>query len=255
MASSHHSRIGRREFLKGAAALTSLGLSLVTYPRTGHGQPKAGGVMPMAAFADPDIWDPHKGGGQAGIQASSQLYNQLVGWDPANPGKIIGDLAESWAISDDGSSYTFKLHPNAKWSDGRPVTAEDVTFSLARIADVGSPRASMWRTYIESWEALNPLTVRIKLKSPSAAFLPFLAVDFVKILPKHVVAAGVDVSKPENIVGSGPFKFVDWKKGDSYEVTRNSMYFKTGRPYLDGIRHYVIRDKGTLIAAYKFGEF
>lgn len=241
-------RIGRREFIE-RAVLTGVGLSLSGHARTAHGQPKRGGVMAMATYTDPSTWDPHPAS-QDGIQASSQFYNQLVEFDPSNPTKIIGDLAASWQRSENGSVYTFKLQEHAKWWDGRPVTAEDVVFSLARMKERGSARAKLWLTFADSWEAVDPLTIRINLKSATAAFLPFLAIDLVKILPKHVAANG-DITKPENIVGSGPFKFVKWTKGDSYEVMRNSTYFKAGRPYLDGIRHFVIRDKGTLVAAFK----
>jgi len=237
----------RRGVLR-AGGMAALALAGGTRAIRAWAQPRPGGTLPMAAFAEPDSWDPHKA---SLIMYTSQLYSQLVEWDPVNPDRIVGDLAESWQVSDNGTVYTFKLHEHAKWSDGRPVTAEDVVFSLTRMKESGKPRATAWAVYAEGWEATGPATVRIKLKAPAAAFLPFLAVDYVKIMPKHVVGAGVDIERPENIVGSGPFKVSKWTKGDSYEAVRNPLYFKKGYPVLDGIRQFLIRDKSTLIAAYK----
>jgi peptide/nickel transport system substrate-binding protein len=92
------------------------------------------------------------------------------------------------------------------------------------------------------------------LHYPSPAFLQFLAVDYMKILPKHVLEAGVDINLWENIVGSGPFKIKSARRGDSVTYERNPTYFKQGRPYVDGLTILAITDAGTAAAAIKAGR-
>jgi len=96
--------------------------------------------------------------------------------------------------------------------------------------------------------------VQVTLHYPSAAFLPFLAVDYMKILPKHVLDAGVDINAWENIVGSGPFKIKAARRGDSVTLERNRTYFKQGRPYVDGLTILAIADAGTAAAAVRAGR-
>jgi peptide/nickel transport system substrate-binding protein len=101
---------------------------------------------------------------------------------------------------------------------------------------------------------VDRLTVKVTLNFPAPAFLPLLAVDFMKIVPKHVVEAGVDINVAENIVGSGPFKFKSARRGDSVHHEKNPNYFKKGRPYFDALSIVIINDKGTAAAAIKAGR-
>jgi len=148
------------------------------------------------------------GGNLAVTAAVSPLYNQVVEFNPLNPSEVIGDLATGWEVTDDGLTYAFHLHDNVKWWDGRDLTAEDVAFSVNRMIEPGKPRprVGLLRPYVQSAEALDRHTVRVRLNYPAPAFLQFLAVDYMKVVPKHIVEAGVDINMWENIVGSGPFK-------------------------------------------------
>ena len=217
---------------------------------------KHGGVVLATGFRNITGWDPHTAPDIPEIIAISPMYNQLVEYNPVNPSEIIGDLAESWDVSSDGLSYTFTIPAGAKWTDGQDVTADDVVFSINRIIAPGEPRPSTGRIqpYIASAEKTGPLSVVIRLNFPSDAFLRLLATDYMKIVPQHVVEAGVDINIFDNIVGSGPFKAVSFKEGTSWEVEKNTDYFKDGLPYFDGLEVVITTDPGTEIAAFKTGR-
>jgi peptide/nickel transport system substrate-binding protein len=191
------------------------------------------------------------------------MYNGLLQYngETEDANDIRGDLARSWTLSDDGLSYVFKLHENARWHDGKPVTADDVVWSLDQMVEVDppKPRTGNIRAYYGSSRVIDKSTVEVKLKYPAAAVFPLLASDYGKILPKHHVAPGLALDKAfmrkqENILGSGPFKLVEYKKDVSLEYVRNDDYFKEGLPYFDGMKVIIIVDVSTSIAAYKSGQ-
>jgi peptide/nickel transport system substrate-binding protein len=204
----------------------------------------------------PEVWDPHLAGTVLALAAVGPVYNQVVEFNPLNPKEIIGDLAKSWEVVDGGGTYVFQLHDNVKWWDGKDLTAEDVAFSLQRMIEPGKPRprTGLLRPYIKSVEVMDRHTVQVTVHYPSPAFLQFLAVDYMKILPKHVLEAGVDINMWENIVGSGPFKIKAARRGDSVTYERNPTYFKKGRPYVDSLTILAITDAGTAAAAFRTGR-
>ena len=173
-----------------------------------------------------------------------------------------GDLATSWELSKDGKAYTFHLNPKAKWHDGKPVTAEDVVYSLDSMvdADAKPPRVvtlpAVSPYYAKGTaRAIDAHTVEVPLKIPNAPdFIPTLALDFCKIIAKHWGEADIDHQKWENAMGSGPFKPGKFVKDVSIALEKNKDYWKDGLPYIDGMVHYTIKDKGTAIAAYKTGR-
>ena len=225
-------------------------------PRQVVGTPRYGGVVPAQALSDPTAWDPHQGVLIEDAHAVSSMYNQVVEYDPVKPTEIIGDLAQEWRITDGGLSYTFEMREDLKWNDGQDLTISDVVFSIERMVEEGAnrPIIGAMRAYIESVETVGQNTVKINMNFPSSAFLRWFAVDPAKVVPKHLFDAGVDINIFENIVGSGPFLPLEYVPGVSYEVEKNPNYFKPGRPYFDGIRAFIIIDKGTEIAALKTGQ-
>src|SRR5262249_41922594 len=168
----------------------------------------------------------------------------------------IGDLAHSWEVTEGGSVYIFQLHDHVKWWDGKDLTAEDVAFSLQRMIEPGKPRprTGLLRPYIQSVQVMERHTVKVTLQYPSPAFLQFLAVDYMKILPKHRLEAGVDINLWEHIGGSGPFKITAARRGNSITYGRTPTYFKPGRPYVDGLPILAITDAGTAAATFKVGR-
>ena len=188
------------------------------------------------------------------------VYNGLLHYDAAtpDPDDISGDLAKIWTASSDGTSYTFTLDENARWHDGMPVTAADVVWSLERMVDPDQARpiAGAIAPIYESSTAVNDLTVEVTTKFAAATFLPLLALEFMKIMPKHHFEgmSEDDIKLRENVLGSGAFKFKDWDKDISFEHEKNDDYFKDGLPYWDGMKHFVIVDPGTATAAFKSGQ-
>lgn len=239
----------------GAGAVSLAG---TTWPGTAAAAetPVPGGKATVINYGYPEVWDPHLAGTLGALGSISPMYNQVVEFNPLNPSEVIGDLAKSWDVADGGMTYTFKLHENVTWWDGKPLTAEDVVFSLNRMIEPGKPRprVGLLRPSIKSVDLVDRFTVRINLKLPSPSFLQFLAVDYMKIVPKHLVEAGVDINIWQNIVGSGPFKIKTARRGNSVTFVKNDKYFKPGMPYLDELRVIVITDQGTAGSAIRAGQ-
>ena len=218
-------------------------------------EPKYGGIVPMSTLGPPAGIYPPSSQILESVGMYGPMYNQVVQFDPLvhHGAEIIGDLAKSWELSDDSLAYTFHLHENVKWWDGEDLDADDVVFSINTMIDPEQPRpvSGKIRSYVDRVEKIDKYTVRVHLKFPTPVFIKFLGVSFMKVVPKHVVEAGVDLEIFENIVGSGPFKGVDHTIGTSYEHERNPDYFIPELPYFDGLKTFIIRDKGTELAAYK----
>ena len=252
------SQVTRRGVLKtGLSTAVGLGVASLSpvEPRVAVAAPegKRGGHGYVLNYAYPESWDPHISGTLAANAAISPMYNQVVEFNPLNPKEVIGDLAKGWEVSDDGTVYTFQLHENVHWWDGQALTAEDVAFSINRMIEPGQPRprVGLLRPSTKQAEVVDPYTVRVHLNYPSPSFLPFLAVDYMKVVPKHVIEAGKDINNWQNVVGSGPFKIVKARRGDSVTYERNANYFKPGLPYLDRLTVLAMSDAGTAAAAIK----
>jgi peptide/nickel transport system substrate-binding protein len=250
--------VTRRDILKIGLGLGAASLTLGIPSPTAAPAPVGvyGGHVNILNVGYPEVWDPHIAGTLLAIAAISPLYNQVVEFNPIKPTEIIGDLARRWEVTDEGLTYIFHLHEHVQWWDGKDLTAEDVAFSLNRMIEPGKarPRVGLLQPYIKSAEVIDRHTVKVTLNYPSPSFIKFLAVDYMKVVPKHVVEAGVDINVWENIVGSGPFKITGARRGDSVTYARNPTYFKKGRPYLDGLTIVAITDAGTAAAAIKAGK-
>ena len=245
---------------------------------------KYGGALRMSAYASPRDWDPLGSWSFSSVIAYSQLYNQLVQYDTEDTDRVIGDLAESWYISADGKTYTFYLRDGMQWNDGEAITAADVITTMTRYANPCNPagRSGLWRSYTVRMTVVNPdenadctptnqdavlravddKTVSFHLQFPSAAFIKFLALDYAKVLPGHLLDAGVNLNNPRAILEhratSGPFILESYHEGNFYKVNKNGNYFKDGRPYVDRIEHYIFStayavERERLIAQFEAG--
>ena len=179
---------------------------------------------------------------------------------------IRGDLAKSWEQVDP-TTYIFRLHENAKWNDGVPVTSADIAFSLDGAVCVdcngldglqGPSRTGAIYTdsYYEAGNTriIDDYTVEVKTMFPAPAFIPTLALDVFKVLPKHTVLGerkAQTIKKPEDFNGSGPFIHKGYTKDVMNEYERNPNYFKEGYPRIDGMRHVILIDSGSQIAAFQ----
>lgn len=178
----------------------------------------------------------------ASHDVAANIYNGLVKYDKNL--NIVGDLADSWDIDDDGKVITFHLHKGVKWHDGKPFTADDVAFTYKFMIDPKTPTSydADFRL-VKKLEVLDPYTVRITYGKPYA---PALISWSMAMLPKHLLQ-GKDVTKSPLLrkpVGTGPYKFLEWKPGQSITLVANDDYFR-GRPYLDRLVFRIIPDTAT----------
>lgn len=185
---------------------------------------------------------------------AGRLFNSLVQWTTDD--KVVPDLADSWEISKDGLTYTFHLVKNATWHDGGPFTSADVKFSIEQVLYKYHPRGKTSFGAVDTVETPDAYTAIIRMKNPYPAFLSFLGNFYAPILPKHLYDGTDILNNPYNLkpVGTGPFKFMEWVKGDHITVVRNENYFKKGKPYLDKIVYKIIPDVTSRVAALERGE-
>ncbi|MBI2910275.1 MAG: ABC transporter substrate-binding protein [Chloroflexi bacterium] len=224
-------------------------------PKPATEQPRYGGILTIGMGGDPPSFDIHQEDTNFTFALTAATYNNLLKPDPESADfKPVADLATSWQVSTDGKVYTFNLVKGAKFHDGAPLTAEDVKFSLDRIRDpkfglAKSPKRQDLAA-IAIIDAPDDSTARITLKYPQASFIQLIATVYRAIMPKHVVLEKKhDMRK--TVVGSGSFKFKDYATGVGWELVKNPDYFVKGRPYLDGVKAYIIVDPFTRFAALR----
>lgn len=166
-------------------------------------------------------------------------------------------LAKSWEASSDGLTHTFHLQDNVKWHDGKPFTADDVVFTLSDMLPKTHARARViLNKFVDSVQASDPKTVVIKLKSPFPAFMLMFEPGFAPMMPKHIYAGTDYMTNPANQkpIGTGPFVFKEWKRGEYIKLARNPDYWKPGKPYLDELVFNVIPDAASRAVAFERGS-
>jgi peptide/nickel transport system substrate-binding protein len=237
-----------------------LALALVALVATGgdaQEQPRRGGILNWYVYADPGRLDIHSESPLSVQQAVAGVYSGLLHYDPDDPKKIVGDLAERWTVSPDKLVYTFNLRKGVKWHDGQPFSAADVKATFDRVLDPNfrSPRCgSMLKPMVAGVEVVDPNTVQFRLKFPAAPFEGALASAWCRIAAKHVLEKHGDLTKPEAQIGTGPFKFKRYERDSVIEWERNPNYFIPGLPYLDGVKQFVLKGIPTQVAAAKAGR-
>ncbi|HYZ39200.1 MAG TPA: ABC transporter substrate-binding protein [Stellaceae bacterium] len=188
------------------------------------------------------------------------VFNNLVVYDQHvkqnSLDSIVPDLATGWSWSEDGTELSLKLREGVKWHDGKPFTAKDVVCTwnllLGKSAEKlrTNPRKS-WYQNVEEITADGDYTAVFRLKRPQPALLALLASGYSPVYPCHVSPRDMR-SHP---IGTGPFKFAEFKPNERITVTRNPDYWNKGRPYLDGIEYTIIPNRSTAILAFAAGKF
>src|SRR6202795_3374942 len=220
-------------------------------------KPRSGGILTWFDYGDPGRLDVHAESPLVVQQATAGVYSGLLHYDPDDPAKIAGDLAERWTVSSDGKTYTFYLRKGVTWHDGQPFSAADVKASFDRILskDFQSPKCgASLKPMVAAVEMVDANTVQFRLKFPAAPFLPSLASAWCRVAAKHILAKYGDLNQPEAQIGTGPFKFKKYERGSVIEWEKNKDYFIPGLPYLDGVKQFVLVGGPTQLAAAKAGR-
>ena len=231
-----------------AFSLICLVITLLT--STIHAQqPIYGGTLTIAQAVEPPGLDPATNPSTAIPRVVySNVLEGLVKID--RTGKIISALAREFKISQDGKEYTFSLERGVKFHDGNSFDADDVKFTFERLMD---PKTAIihpeYYKEIDTLQVLDSYTVKITLKTVSSMFLFNLARGDSVIVNRNAV----EKLKTEP-VGTGPFKFVEWARGDHITLAKFEGYHRQGIPYLDKVIFKFIGDPSAQIASLKAGD-
>ena len=216
--------------------------------------PKAGGDYRAVYGQFPPHFNCAIQSGAAIQIAAAQMFVGLVEFD--DKWQPVPYLAKSWEISGDGLTYTFHLVEGTVFHDGTPVTSEDVAFSIDVVKN-NHPFGTPMFGPISAVETPDENTVVIKLSRPQPALMLCLVPVLTPILPKHIYGDGQDLRKhPANVkpVGSGPFKMVEFKPGESFTLERFDKFLRPGRPYFDRYIGIQIQDPTAAEVALRNGE-
>ena len=230
-------------------------------------QHKQGGEAVVTFNNDLTTLDPQVGYDWQNWSVIKAIFNGLMDYEPGTT-TLVPDLAESYTISEDGRTYTFKLRTGVKFHNGRPMTSADVKWSLEHAVDPAtqSPGAGYFSSIVGYDDTVSGKsktlsgvttpddgTVVITLSRPDATFLHIMAINFAFVVPKEeVMKAGADWGRKP--VGTGAFKFVEWVPGQRLVLERNKDYYKPGVPYLDKLTYDFGLDPTVAVLKLKRGE-
>src|SRR6202162_2159725 len=242
--------------LAAAVALSLLAIS----SSAPAAEPKQGGTLRIYHRDSPGSASIHEGATYSLNVPFMPVYNNLVIYNQNiaqnSIDTIVPDLAESWAWSDDKKTLTFKLRQGVKWHDGKPFTSADVKCTFDML--MGKSPQKFRQNPRKSWyDEVNDVTpngdfeVAFNLKRPQPALLALLASGYTPVYPCHV-SPGDMRTHP---IGTGPFKFVEFKANESIKLIRNPDYWKKGLPHLDGIEFTIIPNRSTAILGFVSGKF
>lgn len=227
---------------RAALALPALGFSALSLPALAQAQddepPRRGGTLTYAVAAEPPTYDLHATSTFAVMHRVAPHYSTLLRYEPGNYPNVVGDVAESWVASDDRLTFTFKLRGNIRFHDGTPLTSEDVKVSYDRLRappeGVVSNRLPSFQQ-IAAIETPDLLTVIFRMKAVDASIMDTFSSPWNSIF--SAARLRVDPNFPaRNVMGSGPFRFVEHVAGSHWAGERFDGYFRDGHPYLDGFR-------------------
>jgi len=218
---------------------------------------KTGGTLRLFNPTNPPSASIHEEPTVAAVAPFMAVFNNLVLFDQTKPlnsmDTIVPDLAESWAWDASRTRLTFKLRQGVKWHDGKPFTAKDVQCTWQRLIGEEyfrkNPRR-VWYTNLKEVTVDGEHQATFYLSKPQPALLALLASGMGPVYPCHREAKDMRL----NPVGTGPFKFVEFKSNDSIKLARNPEYWKPGRPYLDAIEWRIVSSLATRTMAFVAGE-
>jgi peptide/nickel transport system substrate-binding protein len=234
-------------------------LSLALFAADAAFAQKNGGILKLGHFDSPASMSMLEESTQAVNRPMSGVFNNLVMYKqdvPQNSMKsIVPELAASWSWNEEGTELTFPLRQDVKWHDGKPFTAADIKCTVDLL--MGNTKEKLRINPRKSWYAnVAEVTTNgdyettFHLKRPQPSFLALLATGWSPIYPCHVSPRDMRTHP----IGTGRFKFVEFKPNQSITVTKNPDYWRKGRPYLDGIEYTIIKDVSTRLLSFVAGK-
>ena len=242
-----------RRAVLAASALAPV-LMTVTQALAQGTAPKRGGTLNALLTPEPPVLVLGVNSQGPTLVCASKIYQGLLKYSPKL--EPLPELAKSWELSDDKRTYTFHLQDGVTWHDGKPFTADDVVFSIMKFHMELSPRARGIFAKIKETTAPDPLTVRLTLDAPFDPFLLMFDVTTVAMVPRHIYEGTDYRTNPANQtpIGTGPFRFTEWQRGNFIRLRRNEAYWKPGQPYLDEIIFRIVPDSQSRGIALQSGQ-
>jgi len=221
--------------------------------------PKPGGILKIYHRENPGGLSIHEEATFSTNVPMMGVFNNLVVYDQHKAQNsmdtIVPELATSWSWSADKTALTFKLREGVKWHDGVPFTAKDVKCTWDMVRGVSeqkfrkNPRKD-WYANVTEITVDNDYQATFHLKRPQPSLLAMLASGYSPVYPCHVSPAQMRT----NPIGTGPYKFVEFKQNEALKLAKNPDYWKKGLPYLDGIEFPVIPNRSTAVLAFTTGK-
>ena len=216
-------------------------------------EPKRGGSLVMILNPEPAILAAGLNSSSPVYTVSPKIFEGLVTYDPQF--KVLPQLATSWQQSADGLTLTFKLREGVTWHDGQPFTSADVQFSFMEILKKLHSRGTATFGQLVAVETPDATTAVFRLAAPAPYVMRALAGAESPIMPKHIYAGSDPLKNPANVapIGTGPFKFKEWRRGSHITLERNPNYWDAGKPYLDQLVFRIIPDGAARAVALENG--
>lgn len=223
--------------------------------RAANSAPRRGGTLVMVLDGDPPTLNPDITTGVPDVVVGDLMLEGLTRIDDTM--QAVPNLAESWTISPDSTRYTFKL-VEASWHDGKPLTSADVKFTLDRVSRKYGAKFAAAASHVQAIDTPDERTVVLTLDKPFGPLLFSLSnYTNAAILPAHVYGDADVLGHPATLahpIGTGPFMFKEWVRGDHITVQRNPNYWRKDRPWLDQVVLKIIPDPASRVLALKTGE-
>ena len=240
----------RRAVVAGAALATSPLLSMPAWAE----QPKRGGTLVLGYTQVPRHLNSAVQSGTATAIPATQLFASPLRFDDKWSAQPY--LAESWKLADDGKSLTLNLRKNALFHDGKPITSADLAFSVLAIK-ANHPFTTMMGP-VEKVDTPDAHTAIIRMSTPHPAIVLAMSPALCPVLPKHIYDDGKDLKthprNSANVVGSGPFKLVEFQPGRRVVMERFDKFFLAGMPYLDKVIVDINQDASSLMLSFDRGD-
>lgn len=239
-------RLTRRELLAWSGAIGVAGF----VPLDAFAEPVRGGTLVIAEFPEPSLLTSALIAAAATNNISPKMFDGLVTYDLETL-EPKPQLAESWEMSGDGLTLTFKLRDGVKWHDGQPFSSADVAFTIQEILLKFNSRGKAIYGNVTGIDTPDPLTVVLKLSKPAPYIMAGLSGWITQILPRHLYEGTEAMKNPYNTkpVGTGPFRFVEWERGNFLRLERNPDYWDQPKPYVDQVIYRFLPDASARVAS------